>query len=1036
MIVSDKEVIYINALIENAVDLFHNFWPMTGFIHHNPLHGFEDMPFEEGVKKAHHYFHSNTSLSREAYQKFYAQEKILDRHLKEEIADYCKVHALSEAFYLPLLHALMTRSKDLYLFDKAFGALTSRQEHIAAMLQKDRPSMERLWEKLATRWTLYDAVDALYDTGIDRRLSEKVSRMAMRHLDEGQAPWQPMERKKGMFAAWRRLVQKDRVFFDTKKPLCRLLIDTQNPEDIIFWVMTELKIPRQLWQDYFILEFSKLHGWTGFLRWRSRSEGYLYQKEAPAFLEDFLAIRLYYVYMYLVESTETTGFFPDFNLLEEKLSEAESKLRYRFFAKKFLPGHIREMEAKLRRKRHVPVSEWEAFYARYREDEHAEFSRAAAQYLDKVVTLSGMTVTDDAICKEILANLKKFRESEGFVWQKAMEKRYLESMMYDMAAVASREAAHAKAQFLFCIDVRSEIPRRHIEANGAYETFGIAGFFGIPLKLIDVKNRHESNLCPAVVKPKNVVYKFTEKREPSKELVRAMHHIYHDLKYNAITPYLMVETIGNLFAFDFFGKTLFQNLYMPFRNRVLDEWFAGEKLIIDKFSQSEITKTIHDLQIALVREVLKEQYGVEIARKMDAAVESFLKICVSKEGLLRYDKARIAPKTDLGKAIGLMHHEEVALMQRLQEKYQISFADMQRQINKLSAVGFTFKEQLFYAENALKMVGMQSFAPVVVFCAHESTSENNPYESALNCGACGGKSSETNAKVMALILNKREIRQALQKQDITIPEETLFCYAVHNTVTDEVKIDLSIVPEPRRDEIRRIQSDLDRAAANAAAERVRMLPFSEGLSERELEKFIERNKMDWSQTRPEWGLSKNNSFIIGPRFWSEKSNFANRAFLHSYDYTIDPHGHFLEVILSGALVVGEWINLEHFFSSVDNRAFGSESKIYHNVTGMFGVISGNMSDLRTGLAAQSVHLKGEIYHEPVRLLSFIVAPFARYKNVIDRIKRVHYLVYNEWVRLVFLDPEERAFYYYCTIAKDWVRVDFATAMQTFERIEY
>ncbi len=1031
MIVSDKEILYINSLIENSVDLFHNFWPMTGFIHHNPLHGFEDMPFEEGVKKASHYFHAKTSLSREAYRKFYEEGKITDTHLQEELEHYCSVHDLSKELYVPIFLAVMTKGENLYLFDKPWGELSSKQEQIAKYLQTLPFDPDRLEERLGVHWTLYDGVDKLYDTKIDTKLNEKISRMAMRHLDEGQAPWQPMEREKGMFLSWRRLVRHDKVFFDATKPLCRLLENTNKPEDIIFWVLHELQIPRNLWQDLFVLEFSKLHGWTGFLRWRSRQEDYLPQKEAPAFLEEFLAIRLYYIYFHLARVGKKIGFFPNFVNLQAKLQQPEAKLRYRFFSKRMLPEYIAKMEEMLRGEPNE--REWEELWQRYRKDEHRNKIEAAAQFLDKVIGLCGCEIKGEESYKELLINLQRWEEDEGFLWQKAMEKRYLQSMMHDIAN-ASLQQKRAKAQFLFCIDVRSEIPRRHIESVGDYETFGIAGFFGIPLKVIDIKNRHESNLAPAVVKPKNIVYTFTQKEQPSKDLVRALHHVYHDLKYNAITPYLMVETIGNLFAFDFFGKTLLQNLYMPLRKKILQERYETERMIIDKFPKSAIYQTIHDLQIALIKEVLKKRYGIEIFdEKLQEAIESFLQLAIAKEPLLVYDEAQIEPKTKLGERIGLMHYEEMQLLKTLQTKYQISYGHMQMQIDKLTCVGFTYKEQLFYAENAIKMIGLQNFAPVVVFCAHESTSENNPYESALNCGACGGKSSEINAKVMALILNKKEIRVGLAKKGIVIPQDTLFCYAVHNTVTDEVKIDLSLVLKER--EVRKIQEDLDRASKQAALERVRELPFTNGLSKKRLMRFIQRNTMDWSQTRPEWGLSKNCAFIVGPRSWSQETNFANRIFLHSYDYRLDPHGYFLEIILSSALIVGEWINLEHFFSAIDNRAYGSESKIYHNVTGMFGVISGNMSDLRTGLAMQSVHLRGEIYHEPIRLLTFIVAPFEKYKDVINRIKRVYYLVYNEWVRTCFVDPKERAFYHYCPNKKDWVKIDFAIAKE-FEKIRY
>ena len=112
---------------------------------------------------------------------------------------------------------------------------------------------------------------------------------------------------------------------------------------------------------------------------------------------------------------------------------------------------------------------------------------------------------------------------------------------------------------------------------------------------------------------------------------------------------------------------------------------------------------------------------------------------------------------------------------------------------------------------------------------------------------------------------------------------------------------------------------------------------------------IERNSMDWSQVRPEWGLSRNAYFIIGRRSLTHDLSLEGRAFLHSYDYNIDPKRRLLENILTGPLVVGQWINMEHYFSTVDNQRFGSGSKVYHNVADRFGVMTGNLSDLRTGL---------------------------------------------------------------------------------------
>ena len=44
------------------------FWPMRSFIHHNPLHGLEHLPFEQAVAKGTQLFHARGYLPRTIYQ--------------------------------------------------------------------------------------------------------------------------------------------------------------------------------------------------------------------------------------------------------------------------------------------------------------------------------------------------------------------------------------------------------------------------------------------------------------------------------------------------------------------------------------------------------------------------------------------------------------------------------------------------------------------------------------------------------------------------------------------------------------------------------------------------------------------------------------------------------------------------------------------------------------------------------------------------------------------------------------------------------
>jgi len=114
--------------------------------------------------------------------------------------------------------------------------------------------------------------------------------------------------------------------------------------------------------------------------------------------------------------------------------------------------------------------------------------------------------------------------------------------------------------------------------------------------------------------------------------------------------------------------------------------------------------------------------------------------------------------------------------------------------------------------------------------------------------------------------------------------------------------------------------------------------------------------------------------------------------------------------MTGPQVVGEWINMEHYFSTVDNAVYGGGNKIYNNVVGRFGVMSGPQSDLLTGLAQQTVMVGSTPYHEPMRLLTVIEAPLDRISQIIDRHKILQNFYDNEWVRLMALSPDDKTFH--------------------------
>lgn len=274
-----------------------------------------------------------------------------------------------------------------------------------------------------------------------------------------------------------------------------------------------------------------------------------------------------------------------------------------------------------------------------------------------------------------------------------------------------------------------------------------------------------------------------------------------------------------------------------------------------------------------------------------------------------------------------------------------------------------------------------------------------------------------------MMANNLKVRERLAKLKITIPSDTHFLAGQMDTTTDVIQLyDLEDAPPTHRADIARLQEDLQQASRLTSRERCGRFPeIQQTLDETKSSRHVRKRSVDWSQVRPEWGLSNNTSFLIGRRALTKGLDLKGRVFLHSYDYREDPSNRLLEVLLTAPQVVAQWINMEHYFSATDNEVYGSGSKIYHNVVGRFGIMSGPWSDLRLGLARQTV-MNGEMpYHEPMRLLTIVEAPRSGIEKLIARHEVLQHYYHNEWVHLIVLDPEVGDWYRYRPNG-DWARI--------------
>jgi uncharacterized protein YbcC (UPF0753/DUF2309 family) len=511
------------------------------------------------------------------------------------------------------------------------------------------------------------------------------------------------------------------------------------------------------------------------------------------------------------------------------------------------------------------------------------------------------------------------------IWHAAFERRYRVQALDAISVHAQRpkdRVAGPRFQVLCCLDEREESFRRHLEeiAQGV-ETFGAAGFFSVAMYYRGAADAHHVPLCPIVVKPQHWAQEAVDKFAAG----------LHDRRAKTR------RALG-------LARRHFQ---------VGSQTFAGGAILAAGVGALA--------SIPLVARVLFPRLTAGILARFRRFVQP------PDDTELVLERTEDPPGPQPGH------------------------------------VGFTLDEMTDIAERLLRDIGLvDSFARLFVVLGHGATSLNNPHISAYHCGACGGGCGGPNGRALAQMLNDPRVRDRLAARNIHIPNDTLAIGGWHNTSNDRViYYDLDRLPASHREEFERVQSEIDAACDRNAHERCRrFLSAPLNMSPAAARRHVEARCEDLAQTRPECGHASNALCIVARRSRTRGLYLDRRAFLTSYDPTQDDEqSTILTRLMQAAVPVCGGINLEYYFSYVDNVGYGCGTKLPHNVASLLGVMEGPTSDLRTGLPWQMVEI-----HEPVRLLFIIETTPQKLDALLDRNPAIGRLCRNGWVQVATLSP--------------------------------
>lgn len=526
----DPDDAELGRIIESVSRLLPAQGPVSIFIHHNTLHAFESLPFEQAVAAAGERFGCEPFLPEEEYRAEFLRGRIAERDLesvlRSDLGPRAEGPVLGRVTRLelrrrvarygipeaggPALSWLLRETPALRRFREDLPPDACEAADSACGPEGRDPGSEEanvraLWEACLSAagrsglacpasaerpaLRLRDLLFEARGVDIDSWIHPVLIRLIGAFLDQGLAHWTLPGRHRGLYSCFLDLYSHPWAALCGRwaRQLPALLREERDlglaPPASVRRSLDALGVRSEEREEYLKASALALRGWAGMVRQLEKRPDRVPARSLPASLSEYFAVRLLLERAALAHAAGLpTGTAAGLSGFRESLRASRSS------------SAAPSLEDRA----------WPLFHA-------AQLCGLGA------AEISGLSAEEAASWE---AELRDFSGTDRrrvlhCAYELHLRSRLCDALARHSPAVDSRPPAF---QAVFCLDEREESFRRHLEeVEPRVETLGTAGFFGVAMYYQGATDAHPRPLCPIAVQPAHYVEEV--KAEPSSALV-------------------------------------------------------------------------------------------------------------------------------------------------------------------------------------------------------------------------------------------------------------------------------------------------------------------------------------------------------------------------------------------------------------------------------------------------------------------------------------------------------------------------------------